>query len=333
MRIAIAGPIAGGSLPVARATAAAFAGLGYDSHFIDFSPFADEFQKVRASGDGDYVMAFVTAVQKALIDRIHKTRPDVVLGLAQSPLSNGLLLENLRKSGVITLYWFVEDYRVLKYWQTIAPFFDIFFSIQTEAFAKALADVGANNHYYLPVGFDNNFGEFPAGSGVRMPISFMGAPYPNRVRVLEKLARFGLKIYGQGWDHCPVPGVEAGGRRISGPEARSIYRNTKINLNLHSSMDQNTIGGDFVNPRTFELAGLGCFQLSDRRTLLPPLYGEDEVVRFGDEDELVEKIEYYLEHEDERKEIAANARRKTLRRHLYEHRVVEMMEAVKNLAR
>ena len=234
---------------------------------------------------------------------------------------------------MITLFWFVEDFRVLTYWKWLAPHFDIFFSIQTGAFKKALAEAGANNHYYLPVAFDNNFDEFPVQSGTRTPISFMGAPYPNRLRVFETLAPYNLKIYGEGWDSYPIPGVTAGGRRLSESEARSIYRNTEINLNLHSSMDPYTIGGDFVNPRTFELAGMGCFQLSDRRELLPPLYAEDEVVLFGDEEELIEKIEYYMERESERKEIAGNARRRTLKHHLYEHRVVEIMNAVQNLSR
>ncbi len=238
----------------------------------------------------------------------------------------------LRKSGVITIYWFVEDFRVLGYWKRIAPHFDIFFSIQKGAFEKALAEAGARNHYYLPTAFDINLQDFPVQSMNRMPLSFMGAPYPNRVRVLENLARYDLKIYGGGWDHFPIPGVVAGDRYITEAEARAIYRDTRINLNLHSSMDPNTIGGDFVNPRTFELAGLGCFQLSDRRELLPPLYAEDEVVRFRDEAELCEKIEYYLEHENERKEIAANARRKTLRNHLYEHRVAEIMDAVSKIS-
>jgi spore maturation protein CgeB len=227
----------------------------------------------------------------------------------------------------------VEDFRVLTYWKRIAPHFDIFFSIQTGAFVKALAEAGATNHYYLPVAFDNNLDEFPVQSGTRMPISFMGAPYPNRIRVFETLAPYNLKIYGEGWDSRPVPGITEGSRWISESEVRSIYRNTEINLNLHSSMDRYAIGGDFVNPRTFELAGMGCFQLCDRRELLPPLYSEDEVVQFGDEAELIEKIEYYMKHEGERKKVARNAQRRTLKHHLYEHRVVEIMNAVHNLSR
>jgi spore maturation protein CgeB len=333
MKVIITGPIAGGSLPVARATAAAFTGLGYNTRFLDFSPFADEYRIARTSENEDYVQAFIGALEKVLIDQIDKSKPDVLFGIAQSPLFNEELLDKLRKSGVITIYWFVEDFRVLSYWKRIAPHFDIFFSIQKGAFERALAEAGAHNHYYLPMAFDNNLQEFPVQSTPRMPLSFMGAPYPNRVRLLEKLARYDLKIYGEGWNRHPIPGIVTGDRYITEAEARGIYRDTRINLNLHSSMDPNTIGGDFVNPRTFELAGLGCFQLSDSRELLPPLYSEDEVVRFVDEAKLCEKIEYYLEHENERKEITANARRKTLRHHLYEHRVAEIMEVVSGLPR
>ena len=333
MRVLITGPLAGGSLPVARATAAAFAAMGYESKFIDYSPFADEFRRVMACGNDRDKVSFVAALEKILIDQIDEDNPDILLGIAQSPLFNHRLLDDLRKSGVITLYWLVEDFRVLTYWKRIASHYDIFFSIQTGAFVKALAEAGINNHYYLPVAFDNNFDEPTVRSAALTPISFMGAPYPNRIRVLKALARYGLKIYGEGWDRHPIPGVTEGGRWINESEVRSIYRSTEINLNLHSSMDRYAIGGDFVNPRTFELAGMGCFQLSDRRELLPPLYSEDEVVQFGNEAELIEKIDYYMGHESERKEIAGNARRKTLKQHLYEHRVVEIMNAVRNLSR
>ncbi|SPJ15856.1 exported hypothetical protein [Syntrophobacter sp. SbD2] len=188
MRLLITGPLAGGSLPVARATASAFTSLGYESVFIDYSPFADEFRMAMASGNGHQKMAFVEAMERVLIDQINKDKPDILLGIAQSPIFNERLMDNLQKLGIITLYWFVEDFRVLTYWKRIAPHFDIFFSIQTGAFEKALAEAGANNHYYLPVAFDNNIDEFPVQSGTRMPISFMGAPCPNRIRVFETLA-------------------------------------------------------------------------------------------------------------------------------------------------
>ncbi|MDR3568463.1 MAG: glycosyltransferase [Syntrophobacteraceae bacterium] len=333
MKVLIAGPVAGGSLPVARATASAFMGLGYDTTFIDFSLFANEFFIARTSGDESRKAAFIKTLKKVLVGEIDRRKPDLVVGIAQAPLSDETILRGLRKSGVITTYWFVEDFRVMTYWRHIAAHFDIFFSIQKEGFAQALAQIGVHNHYYLPAAYNHNIEEFPTGRASRMDVSFMGAPYPNRVGLFRRLAaRFPLKIYGEGWNNYPVQGVVSGKRRITQAQARLIYRNTNVNLNIHSSLDPDAIGGDLVNPRTFEIAGLGCFQLLDNRELLPPLYSDDELIRFNDESDLIYKIGYYLEHERERNEIAMNARRRTLRDHLYEHRVVEMMNAVEKLS-
>lgn len=330
MKVMIVGPVIGGSLPVARATAAAFTGLGLDSVFLDYSPFEAEFHLSKDSGDSARTTAFLKALDNALIDRIDRYKPDLVLGIAQSPMFNLDLLVRLRKSGVILAFWFVEDYRILGYWRSIAPFFDIFFAIQKEEFSRALSEVGAFNHYYLPAAFDNNL-DVPAKQGVELQVSFMGAPYPNRVAIFSRLGLKGLRIFGAGWDRHPINGVAIGDRRITELEARWIYKHTKVNLNLHSSMEPARIGGGFVNPRTFELAGLECFQLCDRRELLPDLYSEDDIVQFDTEEELVELVHYYLENESARAEKARNARRRTLRSHLYEHRVREIMEAVYKL--
>ena len=124
-------------------------------------------------------MTFIGDLEKVLIDQINRVKPDILLGIAQSPLFNERLINNLRKLGVITLFWFVEDFRVLTYWKWLAPHFDIFFSIQTGAFKKALAEVGANNHYYLPVAFNNNFDEFPLRSGDSDADLLYGRPLPK----------------------------------------------------------------------------------------------------------------------------------------------------------
>ena len=332
MKVLVVGPVAGGSLPVAGATAAAFARLGYDTKFKDFSPFAGAFFAAMKSGDENRRAAFIKTLKKSLTAELDRRKPDLVVGIAQAPLSDENILSGLKKSGVITTYWFVEDFRVLTYWRHIAPHFDIFFSIQKGGFPEALAQIGARNHYYLPAAFDNNVCESPTGPATRMAVSFMGAPYPNRVELFRNLAaRFPVKIYGEGWNNHPVRGVTLEGRRISRAGARSIYRNTDVNLNLHSSLDPDAIGGDFVNPRTFEIAGLGCFQLVDDRELLPALYCEEEMIRFAGESDLIDKIRYYLEHESKRNEIAMNAKRRTLRDHLYEHRVMEIIKAVEKL--
>ena len=63
-------------------------------------------------------------------------------------------------------------------------------------------------------------------------------------------------------------------------------------------------------------------------TLELPLFfknGED-LVWFEDENDLVEKVRYYLEHEDERKKIARKGYEKVRKFHTYNVRINEIAE-------
>lgn len=332
MKLLIVGPIQGGSLPVARGAFSACQRLGLDVTFLDYSSYADEFVRLRTNGAQKEVVQFIISIRTRLIEMINECKPNILLGIAQAPLNDAKILKALRESDILTVFWFVEDYRVFTYWKDIASYFDLFFTIQKDRFWKELELIGAKNYHYLPPAFDRNLKEEKVNGLVGSKVSFMGAPYPNRVRIFQNMTKFDLKIYGEEWNRYPIEGIVVGDRRITESETRWIYRNTKVNLNLHSSLDKNKICGDFVNPRTFELAGLGCFQLTDQREFLPLHYDiGNEIVQFQNKNELFEKIRYFLEHQKERDEIAMNSCRKTFRHHLYEHRIVEMLEICKTV--
>ncbi len=192
--------------------------------------------------------------------------------------------------------------------------------------------MGLANYHYLPLAFDRHLENSGTDDFEKLAFSFMGAPYPNRVHLFRRLQEYDLKVFGEGWSSRPVPGVVIGDRRITTAEARSIYRSSKINLNLHSSLDKTVMGGDFVNPRTFELAGLKCFQLVDARELIPEHFevGE-EIVWFSDEKDLIEKISYFRAHAKARDEIAEKSRKRVFEQHLYEHRVLEMVDCFQKI--
>jgi spore maturation protein CgeB len=121
--------------------------------------------------------------------------------------------------------------------------------------------------------------------------------------------------------------VKIGGRRINPIERRHIYANSKINLNLHSSSDSEwDWNGDFVNPRAFEIAGLGGFQLTDARELLPLHFDlKNEIPVFKSTNSMLEAIKYFANNESERNEMAANARARVLKEHTYRHRAMEIL--------
>ena len=67
----------------------------------------------------------------------------------------------------------------------------------------------------------------------------------------------------------------------------------------------------------------------DKRQLLPELFElEKELITFQDATELKEKITYYLQHPQERAEVARRSRERVLREHTYQHRLKEMLSII-----
>jgi spore maturation protein CgeB len=135
-----------------------------------------------------------------------------------------------------------------------------------------------------------------------------------------------MKIWGNDWPkECAVaPLVQEDGRRVTTEEAVKIFCASTVNLNVHSSTHHEDVNphGDFVNPRTFEIAACGAFQLVDHRLELPELFAVgDEVAVFHRGDEIPSLIQYYLAHPGECESMAARAREHALREHTYVHRM------------
>jgi spore maturation protein CgeB len=85
-----------------------------------------------------------------------------------------------------------------------------------------------------------------------------------------------------------------------------LYQRAKIGINVHNRGDY-TVGGY----RLFDLPANGVMQISDGGQYLEQFFSvEKEVVPYRDADELIEKVEYYLAHDEERRRIALNGFRR-----------------------
>ena len=71
----------------------------------------------------------------------------------EAPLSRQAL-KRLRRDGVPTAMWFVEDHELFTYWKMFAPLYDVFAVIQKGNFPDKLAAVGQPNSLYLPLAAD-----------------------------------------------------------------------------------------------------------------------------------------------------------------------------------
>ena len=167
----------------------------------------------------------------------------------------------------------------------------------------------------------------------RADLSFLGSGYPNRRSLFAQLLDYDFKIWGTEWDLETEVGrrVQDQGRRIPPEETVRIYNAARINLNLHSSVFNDGLDaeGAFVNPRTFEVAACGAFQLVDHRPLLEDhfLVGK-EIAAFNGMSDLRRKIEFYLKEPELRREMGHLARKRVLAEHTYLHRMETLLDFI-----
>jgi len=85
-----------------------------------------------------------------------------------------------------------------------------------------------------------------------------------------------------------------------------LYQRSKIGFNLHNRGDY-TVG----SYRLFDLPGNGVMQISDGGQCLEHFFSVgEEVVSYRNTDELIDKVQYYLAHDEERERIALNGFRR-----------------------
>lgn len=340
-KIMVVTPVRGGSLPIARHVVRNLTLMGHhvvDADYSGLDPYFRALDSNRVSGkQRDQTWGHLTSfVRDYAVMLAEAEKPDLLLAMAQAPLDVHTLAR-LRAMGLGTAFWFVEDYRYLPYFRHLAASYDYFFHIQGPAMAAELSRLGVRHQACLPMAADPEvfrpINDIQVLEPYRATLSFMGAGYPNRRNVFESLLDYDFKIWGTEWDlETPVGRrVQENGRRVTTAETVLIYNAATINLNLHSSIFAHDLDpdGGFINPRTFEIAACGAFQLVDRRAPLTDFFEPGkEVAVFDSVNQLRSQIDFYLAHPDQAKEMAKQARIRVLAEHTYHHRLKTLLQFI-----
>lgn len=105
-----------------------------------------------------------------------------------------------------------------------------------------------------------------------------------------------------------------------------VFKCSKINLNISLRSIKNGIP-----LRCMDILGAGGFLLSNFQSdFLEHFVPDEDFVYFESKEDLLQKCDYYLEHEDKRKEIARCGYEKVKEFHNYETRLNEILEIVMN---
>ncbi|NRF95259.1 glycosyltransferase [Paenibacillus frigoriresistens] len=269
--------------------------------------------------------------------------PDLMIILDGMNLSLDVV-DRIRSMGIRTAIWLTDDPYYTDHTVSYATHYDFMFTLEVNC-VSLYKEMGCPQVHYLPLAFQPDmFRPKPIPHGMHRDISFIGSAYWNRVALFDRLAPYlsnkRILISGIWWERLEHYKLLASQIQLNTwmqPEqTANAYNGAKIVINMHRAYDDQAynnnsrrILGASPNPRTFEISGCGVLQLTDVRDDLVNFFTPDyEIVTYTSPEDLVEKMEYYLIHEEERKQIALRGLYRTMRDHTYANRLSSMLAIV-----
>ena len=247
-------------------------------------------------------------------------------------------LAEIRSLGIKTVNWYCNGSYQLHLVSEIAPHYDWCLVPEKFRLTDYLA-LGANPIYSQEAA--NPLVYKPHDLPLEYGVTFVGQAYGDRPSYIRYLRNEGIdvQVWGRGWPVLPVsarPGqgetppasaeaetVVYGGGVLPDDEMIRMYSRSRINLGFSSCgethrTDQRILQ---VRLRDFEVPMSGGFYMVEYMEELEEFFeiGE-EIVCYKDRADLVEKIKYYLGHDNEREEIRWAGHRRCLRDHTWQKR-------------
>ncbi|MFU1793555.1 glycosyltransferase [Paenibacillus azoreducens] len=276
-------------------------------------------------------------------EAVYQVMPDLVLVLDGMFVPNSQL-DIIRQQGFKTAVWLTDDPYYTDMTMGNVSHYDYVFTLESECI-PIYQQLGCPRVYHLPfAAYPGHFKPIGMPSVQRREVSFIGSAYWNRIDflnpIMDRLMQHNTIINGIWWDRLPSYAayedrIEVN-KWMEPEQTAEAYSASKIVINLHRSHEDDSFNNNTTkipaaspNPRTFEISACGTLQLSDNRSDLAKFYTPGrEIETYSSPAELIDKIEYYLTHEKERRDIALGALERTLREHTYGHRLNQMLSVI-----
>ncbi|NKE70976.1 CgeB family protein [Candidatus Manganitrophus noduliformans] len=283
------------------------------------------------------------ATEEMLMKRVEESRPTYMLimkGTGFKPEWN----EALKEKGIYTILWH-PDPDIPDWLLPLIRSVDFCFTM-AEGMIPEWKEKGAKQVAWLSQGFEPAF--FEAGPITDMDLRFYGADvafvgnidstnnYLTRRYKLKRILREGFHLkwwgprLGRKLINLPILlssiGRAYGGRFIYGPEFAKVALCSKVFL----AFDRETEIRLSMSARMYTAVGCGAFYMCEAmdgiESVLTP---GKEIVTFKGEEEMIDKIRYYLPRESEREQIARAGQGRVQREHTYQRRLEQMFRTVK----
>jgi len=265
--------------------------------------------------------------------------------LTNTPLNNHSYIIKTHRNW-FSVGWDLEGcYEWKRLRETDSRFFDVIATVDPVA-RDELIKLGKKS-IYLPLGFDPEvYRPMDVPEEYQSDVIIAGVMYSSRarwVKALEPIAKQ-IKIRTINCRHweakiigCKKFITYYHNDLIPIDELVKYYCGAKIIIVGHRDFDPNNDMRETLHSkaigRVFQEAACRRLVLSDnsRDNLADHFEIGKEIITFADEEELRNKIMYFLEHDDEREQIALNGYCRTMSEHTYSHRLQYLCSEIEKL--
>ena len=268
---------------------------------------------------------FWTDYRKAIRRKIFKQNPDLVLIYSKDiPYS---VLEKIIPRYQTAIFFpdpdGPSDQKLIRYGALVDYLF-----ITNKTHLADLKAQGVKNPIYCMQGCDRDVHRVMATKNHKWAseVAFIGRPWQeNRIKLLQAInQKYDLKTWGAHWREYGLTCLKT---RVYPKEYAKICYATKIILGCDQSFE---LEGYFSN-RTWITLGCGGFLLTNYNPGLEKIFTKGEHLEwYHNQEECLALIDYYLKHEDRRKQVAQNGYQFAHTHRTYDKVIDEIISHIEN---
>lgn len=309
--------------------------VGYEAHLIVGTCRPAQRAWMRENG-------FSTPAPPGMLHEIVRRQVDAlapdILYCSDAVTFDGRFVRSLRHKPRLVVGWQAADIPPGTDWTG----FDLILSGLSGIRAAAPALGAKAAEPYMP-GFPEWMAQAVADTPERHDLVFAGsytrAQHTARNALIDRIAAFAAERgfscalhLGGDLDDLPDPVRRFLRPQVFGLEMERVLKSGRIVFDSRgdigmlgaSGRSSDMAGRESANMRLFEATGVGSFLLTGRYDNLERYFTPgEEIETFGDESELLAKIDHYLSHPEERRRIAAAGQRRCLDEHGMGRRIHE----------
>ena len=323
MKIALAIPTHLKTVPMGRFCAQGLQELGHDVALFDFSATRGERLLDKLLPDKNEEKAHMNRRLRKFIAR---EQPELFITLFGFDLSHQSMAY-IRQRGIPSACWWINDPFQFQRARDKAANYDFLFS-NSAVCTRQYREAGIDAHFLPQACQPDVHHTVPVQEDYRCAISFSGDWSEDREALMTSLVdEFDIRVFGP-WKKkiaadSPLQRVLVDGF-FTPQQMVAMFCSTQIVINLHTWRRKFDHG---VNPRLFEAAGCGAFQLVDWKQEIPELFDTQRELRcYRDIGEVRDLARDCLQDPAQLAEYARAAQQRAYAEHTYRHRMARLLE-------